>query len=461
MPSGGRKRRGKANAPSGAGRNGRGRAKGKKGGKADAPTPARRPEPDGVILSQLEEIDAEIADKHVDLEGRPSEAKLVSGVFPPIGGPSGPPPPPPPAGTTQSLCGWGHFEWDGGNWVRPIDDISYSHQEMWECLAGNDQTFDYAGTDAPSGGLPRWEEIDADILSQLEEIDAEAIAADDLDIDFEDDGDDAAKPEATSPARPGTGAAAPPPPRPRRPHALHRLYLAGDVEGDCWQRRLVGPGRIAGGDAEGWPALEGAVFGEHDYVGPFPAGRPAAEELRRRKAAIRRATAVYTWIGPPGAPGACAEVGYAHAIGKDVWIAGPEPLPGLRLVYEMASARLFGHGDPAEGLRAAIERARPAAPAERISEVVLVLSVEEGVEEITTRAGAKLKKPVVHYTFSGEEGEYSWASYGARRLEFLRPGDSVGLDGAVKARVDGGLVLTRCQLTRSEGDEMAAFDREV
>ena len=83
MTGGGRKRRGKAGATSVAKAKGRGRAKGKRGVEAGTPTPARRPEPDD-ILSQLEEIDIEMADKHVDLDG-----------------------PTTPAGTAQYLCGPG------------------------------------------------------------------------------------------------------------------------------------------------------------------------------------------------------------------------------------------------------------------------------------------------------------------------------------------------------------------
>lgn len=44
-----------------------------------------------------------------------------------------------PLGACQYVSGLGFFEWNGNNWVRPIDNLSYSHQQMQEYLANNDQ----------------------------------------------------------------------------------------------------------------------------------------------------------------------------------------------------------------------------------------------------------------------------------------------------------------------------------
>jgi hypothetical protein len=61
-----------------------------------------------------------------------------------------------------------------------------------------------------------------------------------------------------------------------------KIYLAGKIRKQCWRHAIVKDlhmtnGNIAGGtcpdpdvwDACTWPILPKAVFGAHDYVGPY------------------------------------------------------------------------------------------------------------------------------------------------------------------------------------------------
>lgn len=167
--------------------------------------------------------------------------------------------------------------------------------------------------------------------------------------------------------------------------------IQDDLFGDCTSNRFP----------TAWPMLPRAVFGEHDYVGPFfvscdhqcyhgsnthgsrssVADLYALEEklhtelhavcpnpyktahvaslhsskkiMQLCTQAINIATLVFAWIEDKEAYGTIAELGYAYARGKTIVIAGPrEPLPDLWFVYQMAESVIFDFDTPAQALRA-------------------------------------------------------------------------------------------------------------
>jgi hypothetical protein len=159
---------------------------------------------------------------------------------------------------------------------------------------------------------------------------------------------------------------------PRRSLAI---YLAGKIRKHCWRHTIVRDLRGAldclpscGAGAElppTWPILRGAVLDHHDYVGPYflscdhgcghgddSHGSAAQEpdysaskhgEIRAAprvvalcQAALHRADIVFAWIDEADCYGTVAEVGYAKALGKTVWIAGPRRFRDLWFVYELA-----------------------------------------------------------------------------------------------------------------------------
>src|SRR5262245_44160638 len=146
-----------------------------------------------------------------------------------------------------------------------------------------------------------------------------------------------------------------------------RIYLAGKVRKNCWRNGVVdrfqevmdGLNRRICPSGLDWdeldrisrdftfPVLKRAVFGRHDYVGPYFLGcdhgcwhGPGSHglggyghgyhdlgELRRESVrdaclvALRRADLVFAWVDTPDCFGTIAEVGYARALGAEVVIA--------------------------------------------------------------------------------------------------------------------------------------------
>lgn len=181
---------------------------------------------------------------------------------------------------------------------------------------------------------------------------------------------------------------------------VHRLrvYLAGKMvsssfeEGmNCWRCKIVSGLPVVSTDDPAELAVlsirERSIFGVHDYVGPYyfdgsncgnagwreyqfgdnsldfvrffdsrPEGEwrgpdgtlmsredadhhitRAYDSIRRLSLdAIRRADVVFAWLDSIDCCTALAEIGYAHAIGRKIWIASPAPLPALCLVAGMA-----------------------------------------------------------------------------------------------------------------------------
>jgi hypothetical protein len=194
-----------------------------------------------------------------------------------------------------------------------------------------------------------------------------------------------------------------------------RIYLAGKVRKGCWRHQVVpglrgawreGAGACPDGvvdwcnyedalDSDGrglWPVLPGAIFGEHDYVGPYFAscdhgcyhGRGQhgvaartgqvrsehephnAAEIRPLVvsaclAAVRRADLVFAWVESPDCYGTLVEVGYAFSWGITVAAYGPGLTADLWFLGEIcADGGRAGPDDLEACLRRAVARAEPA-----------------------------------------------------------------------------------------------------
>jgi len=59
------------------------------------------------------------------------------------------------------------------------------------------------------------------------------------------------------------------------------------------------------------------------------------------KTAIDRSDLLFAWIDQLDCYGTIAEIGYAHAMGKMIWIAGPRRFRDMWFVYQLASKRWF------------------------------------------------------------------------------------------------------------------------
>lgn len=135
-----------------------------------------------------------------------------------------------------------------------------------------------------------------------------------------------------------------------------KIYLAGKIKKNDWRETILTPaqkrnwsypdiGDYDPGRWTDWPVAKGAVFDEHDYVGPYfidcdhgcyhgptdhgvgatgggcggGATRNQVFELCRR--AIRRCDVFFAWIDNFDAFGTLVEAGYADALGKPIWVA--------------------------------------------------------------------------------------------------------------------------------------------
>lgn len=178
-----------------------------------------------------------------------------------------------------------------------------------------------------------------------------------------------------------------------------KIYLAGKINGNEWRREILGdpeswPDEIQ--DAirvDGvWPVFRGVIGGRHDYVGPYfvdcgcghgcrcaqgpdnhgvSAEEYVHQELyddRHRYSydevsrlcleAIDRADVVFAWIDRLDVYGTIAELGYAKARQKPIWIAGPDHLRDLWFIYTLADEYRLRTESPATTLSDFLERHR-------------------------------------------------------------------------------------------------------
>jgi len=167
-----------------------------------------------------------------------------------------------------------------------------------------------------------------------------------------------------------------------------KVYLAGKVTKNGWRTDLVGGAELNGmflADHEKpWPVLERAIFGEHDYVGPFLYGcdhgcfhgdgqhgmtlgedRACAVEdffvgrkeiVRRCLDAVRLADLVFCWLEAPEDYGSMVEIGFALALGKKV-VIGAQDFDLIESHWFATDASfLIPRETPEAALRLALER---------------------------------------------------------------------------------------------------------
>lgn len=151
------------------------------------------------------------------------------------------------------------------------------------------------------------------------------------------------------------------------------VYLAGKIGRNDWRHTIVeGLGEIVVSEREdSWPILDNVIFDCLDYTGPYfsSGGHGAAHgedshgvfanlgdydnhgclvDYPRRewtvnccKEAISQTDLVFAWIDDASCYGTLVELGYAKALNKLIWIAGPTRYHDLWFGYEMANELWF------------------------------------------------------------------------------------------------------------------------
>jgi hypothetical protein len=165
-----------------------------------------------------------------------------------------------------------------------------------------------------------------------------------------------------------------------------KIYLAGKISKNDWRTSILNESRIALDESQmtaaTWPIWEKAIWGQHDYVGPWfvscdhgcahgpnshglnadGLGTCMANAPRRLVAsqclsAIDRADLVFAWIDDKTAFGTLVELGYAVGIRAKTALAVPfgQDLDDLWFANVCSSAA-FKAESPEIGLRGAIRR---------------------------------------------------------------------------------------------------------
>lgn len=145
------------------------------------------------------------------------------------------------------------------------------------------------------------------------------------------------------------------------------FYLAGKIDWGCnWRNSIVSYDLMDGqfdplGD---WPLLRGAINDKHNYVGPYytcmghgqsfgdddrhgldvtpdAVKTVKSEVVRKCLDAIQHADVLFAWIDSLDCYGTITEVGYALALDKSVWIAGPRCYRDMWFLCRAASCVRF------------------------------------------------------------------------------------------------------------------------
>lgn len=161
----------------------------------------------------------------------------------------------------------------------------------------------------------------------------------------------------------------------------HKIYLAGKVKPD-WRSPLVAGYTEAAYQVHSnlhnetkypsrFPVLSKAILGAHDYVGAYAVpnyGEGETHSLGKHggdidhkkitwlcRDAISRSTLVFAYIDSVDCYGTLWELGYAHASGKPIFIAGTDYTNGGDLWFVYAQATFIYADDIATGLQIAID----------------------------------------------------------------------------------------------------------
>jgi hypothetical protein len=164
-----------------------------------------------------------------------------------------------------------------------------------------------------------------------------------------------------------------------------RIYLAGKITKRGWRFDLVDGLRSARDWRDSFPVLRNAIFGEHDYVGPFfiacdhgcyhgetshgvgldreqncGVGSPDLDRTTVVNLCFRSilsADLVFAWLDSKSAYGTLVEIGYALGQGKPVYVCFA---PDLTIPQDMWFAATAAHRvmaeNPKEGLARALHQ---------------------------------------------------------------------------------------------------------
>lgn len=147
-----------------------------------------------------------------------------------------------------------------------------------------------------------------------------------------------------------------------------RIYLAGKITKRCWRHTICAPGLAEYAECgyfpsnTRWPILRREIFDTHDYTGPFFAscdhgcyhgddehGNAASGAQCEHDALANRPTVqrwcleaiqvsdlLFAWIDSLDCYGTIVEIGYAAALGKRIWVAGPRNFRDMWFAYQAA-----------------------------------------------------------------------------------------------------------------------------
>ncbi len=179
------------------------------------------------------------------------------------------------------------------------------------------------------------------------------------------------------------------------------IYLAGKISREDWRNNVVCNDKVKTSEVsdeamisrEEWSVARQSIRGLHHYAGPYYADSnwashspyfgddthglmanrntapyeaeceeyetphgcattgfacsPRAPLVHRLCAsAIHASDLLYAWIDQPDCYGTIAEIGYAAALGKTIWIAGPKRYRDMWFVYEYANRVEFDWSNP-------------------------------------------------------------------------------------------------------------------
>ncbi len=167
---------------------------------------------------------------------------------------------------------------------------------------------------------------------------------------------------------------------------IEAIYIAGKMEDDNWRHKFfdkydapgdhafqLGYNPLTIGHGDSWPVKGNVTVCGLTYTGPFFVdvygghgyGYTDGEahgsniedvnsykhverlEEKRKQVqqwcfhAIQQADLVFAWVDGIDCYGTIAEIGYAKALGKVIWIAGPRRYDDLWFVYRMADETVF------------------------------------------------------------------------------------------------------------------------
>jgi hypothetical protein len=143
-----------------------------------------------------------------------------------------------------------------------------------------------------------------------------------------------------------------------------RIFLAGKIARSDWRHEIVDglDAMLETGNFDiGWPVMEDAIYGKHDYTGPY--FREIQKMLPEQKVhrlclqAIGRSELVYCWWDDDTAFASLIELGYATALAIPYIIAYPKGYDKREMWFASCCAKVFLEAPgPVTGLKTGLMR---------------------------------------------------------------------------------------------------------